>query len=183
MKHYVWKSFIVIAAFFIGVTINHSCGKSPIDDGSAPSTQELWNSVRSLTSEMTALKDENAKLKEEVARLSEKIEQLENSGSLSDGSGGIDSGEKLIDGLYFNRSGMVSSKIKFQNIRENIEYLYDSQGRFIGYPPQTVNGVTTTTSITYSGKTVTHTQTSTYEPELYPNQPEERVTQYTIEYY
>ncbi len=182
MKHYVWKSFIVIAAFFIGVTINHSCGKSPIDDNSAPSTQELWNSVRSLTSEMTVLKDENAKLKEEVTRLSEKIEQLENSGLLGDGSGGIDSGEKLIDGLYFNRAGMVSSKIKSQDLRGNIEFLYDSQGRFIGYPPTTINGITTTTSITYSGKTVTHTNTSTYDPGLYPNQPEER-TQYTTEYY
>lgn len=38
MKRYALKSIFVIAAFFIGVSINNSCGESQADESTQPSS-------------------------------------------------------------------------------------------------------------------------------------------------
>lgn len=120
MKHYSLKSILVIAAFFIGVSINSSCGESPIDDN----LSSMYNSIRTLQNEVSNLKQEIKRLDSEIASL-----KASSGGSQGDTA----SGEKYIDGLYFNRNGMVSSKIKkiIYDNNANTKYIYDNQGRLI----------------------------------------------------
>lgn len=54
MKRNILKMFAVITAFFIGISINNSCGESKIDDGR--SVQDLWNAIYALQAEVNALK-------------------------------------------------------------------------------------------------------------------------------
>lgn len=201
MNRNVLKSVAVVAAFLIGVSINDSCGDSPYGGDTA----ELWSSVRSLTSEVDVLKKEieelremigdleggegymkltgevaelrkeNTELRDEITRLKQEVADLGN------GEGNA-SGEFLVDGLYFSRGGYVSSKLKKQTSGDApIEYHYDSQGRL---KAQKTNGkgFTITNEYSYSGKTVTFTQATIYDPSVYPNSKNTSGTA-VIEYY
>ena len=142
MKRFILKTVAVISAFFIGVFINNSCGKSERYETTPSSTQELWNSVRSLTAEIT-------QLKEDVSQLQSEIETLKTTGD--------NNGEFLVDGLYFNRAGNVTSKPKSwtDSRGQRCIYTYDNQGRMSRY--QTVG---LDVKYEYSGKTVTATTVS-----------------------
>lgn len=145
MKRFFLKTVAVISAFFIGVFINNSCGKSERYETTPSSTQELWNSVRSLTAEIT-------QLKEDVSQLQSEIETLKTTGD--------NNGEFLVDGLYFSRGGYVTSKPKIMKVTspygETIyTYTYDNQGRISRYQTEGQN-----TKYEYSGKTVTATTVS-----------------------
>lgn len=152
MKHYSLKSILVIAAFFIGVSINSSCGESPIDDN----LSSMYNSIRMLQNEVSNLKQEIKRLDSEIASL-----KASSGGSQGDTA----SGEKYIDGLYFNRNGMVSSKIKkISQDNGNSKYIYDNRGRLIEIESNSYlsNGQTSKQSIVYeySGRTVLYKFTS-----------------------
>ncbi|WP_347282125.1 hypothetical protein [uncultured Alistipes sp.] len=70
MKYNLLKSIAVIAAFLVGVAINHSCGESTTDDSVPPANgQELWNIIRALQTEVSTLKTEVSTLKEELSAL------------------------------------------------------------------------------------------------------------------
>ena len=86
MKRFAFKFISVIAAFLIGVSINNSCGESPMDEDSS-----IYNSIRALQNEVT-------NLKQEIERLDSELAALQASGG---GSQGGASSEKYIDGLYF----------------------------------------------------------------------------------
>lgn len=145
MKRFILKTVAVISAFFIGVFINNSCGKSERYETTPSSTQELWNSVRSLTAEIT-------QLKEDVSQLQSEIETLKTTGD--------NNGEFLVDGLYFNRAGIVTSKPKIEksisSFGETIHtYTYDNQGRISRYQAGGSD-----IKYEYSGKIVTTTTTT-----------------------
>lgn len=174
MKHFTLKSVLVIAVFFIGVSINNSCGESPIDDN----LSSMYNSIRTLQNEVT-------NLRQEIKRLDSEISALKST------SGGSQSGtacsEKYIDGLYFDRNGMVSSKINTSTNNQNKgynKYIYDAQGRLIEieYIPQQSTGVTGKQSYEYSGKTVTYTSATIYDPDKFP-QISNSIFQTITEYY
>lgn len=151
MKHYSLKSILVIAAFFIGVSINSSCGESPIDDN----LSSMYNSIRTLQNEVSNLKQEIKRLDSEIASL-----KVSSGGSQGDTA----SGEKYIDGLYFNRNGMVSSKIKkISQDNGGYKYIYDNQGRIIEieYDIYQPNETSSRQLYRYSGKTVLYTNTTT----------------------
>ena len=144
MKRFILKTVAVISAFFIGVFINNSCGKSERYETTPSSTQELWNSVRSLTAEIT-------QLKEDVSQLQSEIETLKTTGD--------NNGEFLVDGLYFSRGGYVTSKVKSwtNSSGQGYIYTYDYQGR-ISRVQHTDN--TYTDKYEYSSKIVTITTTT-----------------------
>jgi len=48
MKRFAFKFISVIAAFLIGVSINNSCGESPMDEDSS-----IYNSIRALQNKNT----------------------------------------------------------------------------------------------------------------------------------
>lgn len=170
MNRNVLKSVAVVAAFLVGVSINDSCGDSPYGGDTA----ELWSSVRSLTEEVAELRTENKDLRDEIARLKKEVADLGN------GEGNT-SGEFLVDGLYFDRNGQVSSKPKKSSGDPSTEYRYDDQGREktrIYY----AKGYTTTYGYSYSGKNVTSIQTTEYDPSVYPDSKNTSSTS-VIEYY
>lgn len=143
MKHYSLKSILVIAAFLIGVSINNSCGESPIDNN----LSSMYNSIRALQNEVT-------NLRQEIKRLDSEIAILKASGG---GSGGDNvSGEKYIDGLYFDRNGMVSSKIKnvIYDSGSNVKYIYDNQDRLVEIEYIWSSTNKQSSVYKYSGKTV-----------------------------
>ncbi len=255
MKYNLLKSIAVIAAFLVGVAINHSCGESTTDD-SVPSAngQELWNIIRALQTEVSTLKTEVSTLKEElsaldmdkdiatlrteisalkeelaalntstdVAALKEEVSTLKEEilslnvepeisalkeetatltarmtgmggeierlntevaalKSTGDGSSGnSDCGEFFVDGLYFSRNGIVSSKYKRGITHDEYSY-YDEHGRIIRTENHS-NGYSIITTYEYSGKTVTRALSSIYDPSVFPNS--ENTTTTTInEYY
>lgn len=154
MKRNVLKIVAVITAFFIGVSINNSCGEPETGNG-GNSIKDLWNAVNSLSKEVEQLKKDNKQLQEDVKLLNEKIVAL--GGGNNDQ---VDSGETLVDGLYFSRGGSVSSKIKkFTQPNIVTEYTYDGQGRIKSYF-HTISGVKTTYNYSYSGKSVSVTSGS-----------------------
>ena len=172
MKRNLLKSIAVIAAFLIGVAINHSCGESAADDTIPPTAEEMWNIVRMLRTEIATLKTETSSLKEQVAQLKAEVAALKstdgNSGSQGNtgGSGSnSDCGEFFVDGLYFYRNGIVSSKYKRV---DDQYYYYDDQGR-VSRTESHSNGRSSINTYEYSGKTVTHTINITYDPTIYPN--------------
>lgn len=99
MKRNILKLFAIVAAFFVGVSINNSCGESKTSTSSDASVRDLWEAIRALRTEIETLKTEN------------------NS-----------NGDKLIDGLYFNRYGQPMGLIKKSGSIE-FTYKYDSKGR------------------------------------------------------
>lgn len=171
MKYSLLKSIAVIAAFLVGVAINHSCGESMTDD-SVPSTmEEMWSIVRSLRTEVSTLKEQVAQLNAEVAALK----------STGGGSSGIsDCGEFFVDGLYFSRAGYVTSKYKRGITQDDYSY-YDEHGRIIRTERHS-NGYSIITTYEYSGKTVTCTISQIYDPSVFPNL-ENSTTTTVYEYY
>lgn len=167
MNRNVLKSVAVVAAFLVGVSINDSCGDSPYGGDTA----ELWSSVRSLTEEVAELRKENKDLRDEIARLKKEVADLGN------GEGNT-SGEFLVDGLYFDRNGFVSSKIR---TRTGMEYRYDSQGRCLWWGTYG-SGIKTRVTFSYSGKNVTEIHTTEYDPSVYPDSKNTSSTS-VIEYY
>nr|WP_290015969.1 hypothetical protein [uncultured Alistipes sp.] len=241
MKYNLLKSIAVIAAFLVGVAINHSCGESTTDD-SVPSAngQELWNIIRALQTEVSTLKTEVSTLKEELSaldmdkdiatlrteisalkeelaalntstdvaalkeevstlkeeilslnvepeisalkeetatltarmtgmggeieRLNTEVAALKSTGGGS--SGNSDCGEFFVDGLYFYRNGIVSSKYK--RIDGQGYYYYDNQGR-VSKIESHENNSSSITTFEYSGKTEIRTTTKTYDPVIYPD--------------
>lgn len=155
MKNSVLKLVAVIAAFLIGVSINNSCGEPGVEE--TPSAQELWNIVRQLQSE---------------------VEELKATGGGNQGEGN----EVLIDGLYFDRNGQASSKIKrYYTDSYSVEYTYDNNGRIQSYT-STSNGSTSSTTYVYSDKTVINTTKTIYDPNIYPSM-QNTTTVLTNEYY
>ena len=163
MKRNFLKSIAVIAAFLIGVAINHSCGESAADDTIPPTAEEMWNIVRTLRTEVATLKAEVAALK-----------STGSSGSSQGNTGGSgsnsDCDEFFVDGLYFNRAGYVTSKQKSHIIdnTSTTEYYYDDHGRISRYECQ-ANGFSIIYTYKYSGKTVTYTANTIYDPTVHPN--------------
>lgn len=170
MNRNVLKSVAVVAAFLVGVSINDSCGDSPYGGDTA----ELWSSVRSLTEEVAELRTENKDLRDEIARLKKEVADLGN------GEGNT-SGEFLVDGLYFDRNGQVSSKPKKSSGDPSTEYRYDGQGRCLGQAMYS-SGMTLRTTYSYSGKNVTEIHTTEYDPSVYPDSKNTSSTKVT-EYY
>ena len=177
MKRNFLKSIAIIAAFLIGVAINHSCGESVTDDTVPPTEEEMWNIVRTLRTEIATLKTETSSLKEQVAQLKAEVAALKstdgNSGSQGNtgGSGSnSDCNEFFVDGLYFNRAGYVTSKQKSHIIdnTSTTEYYYDDHGRISRYECQ-ANGFSIIYTYKYSGKTVTYTANTIYDPTVHPN--------------
>lgn len=153
MKHFTLKSVLVIAVFFIGVSINNSCGESPMDEDSS-----IYNSIRALQNEVT-------NLKQEIKRLDSEIAALQSSGGGSQ-SGTVCS-EKYIDGLYFWHGSPVG-RIKYRKVgdvmEDTYEYTYDNYGRIISITTHSILSLGTTTSkilYEYSGKKVIQTTIST----------------------
>ncbi len=149
MKHFTLKSVLVIAVFFIGVSINNSCGESPIDDN----LSSMYNSIRTLQNEVT-------NLRQEIKRFDSEIAALQASGS----------SEKYIDGLYFWHSFVVGQiKHYTTNGHEYTnEYTYDNYGRIIScITTSTLMGNTTTSKVSYeySGKKVITTVWDSKNPD------------------
>lgn len=207
MKRTIWKTLAVIAVFSIGASINSSCGGSHIDENTPPSG-EIWETVNNLVAEVSQLKKDNEQMKEEIRQLREnngntesdgsdilaEVEQLKKDNELikeeirqlreDNENTEINGDDRLIDGLYFSRTGYVSSKSKrWSSDSYDYTYEYDEQGRI---QKQTmtmyVDGLTYsngTTVYNYSGKTVTIISTTTYT-----NPEKEGYTSTTIyEYY
>lgn len=128
MKKNIIKLLIVLTAFFIGVSINNSCGDSK-------ERESIW------------------------------------------------SNETLVDGLYIDRAGYVASKIKkvYDQDGNVTEHIYDNEGRhqsMISKRP----GYTSSYTYEYSGKIVTVTYRTVYDPIIHPNS-ENQTTKTTYEYY
>ncbi|MCH5329019.1 MAG: hypothetical protein J1E02_08350 [Coprobacter sp.] len=178
-------------------------GNASQDIPATGDTEELWQYLRNLTAQFDSLKQETQQLKQEnlqqkqeseqlkqesnrqqqeIAQLKTEIDNLKQNGSTSSTSGG----EFYVDGLYFSRSGNINSRLKTWHSNAtvggfNYEYTYDSQGRIQSYK-NIYNGFTQTNNYNYSGKTVTITQRTEYDPSVYPNQPNTTST-LTYEYY
>lgn len=150
MKRNILKLFAIVAAFFIGVSINNSCGESK-NDGSA-SVQELWNAIHALQAEIKALKPTG------------------------------ETGETLIDGLYFNRAGSVSSKPKAITVdgKAPMEYMYvyDNKGRIQQQTTYLVNVWRMITTYEYYDKKVITTAVTTYDNSPALNTTSKTVTEY-----
>lgn len=164
MKRSVLKTVAVITAFIIGISVNNSCGGSyggtMSDD---PEIQKLWNALNKQAAEIKQLKSQVAALQ---------------TGSSGNGSNGGDGGEFFVDGLWFSRAGYVSSKPKNVN---GLEYTYDELGRVKSYVNK-LNGITLTSTYSYSDKKMTTTTTYEYDPEVYPNSKNSTTTSVS-EYY
>lgn len=147
MKRNTLKLLAIVAAFFIGVSINNSCGESK-NDGST-SVQELWNAIHALQAEIKALKP---------------------------------TGETLIDGLYFNRAGSVSSKLKAITVDGNAPmeymYVYDNKGRIQQQTTYLINGWRMITTYEYYDKKVITTAVTTYDNSPALNTTSKTVTEY-----
>lgn len=185
MKYSLLKSIAVIAAFLVGVAINHSCGESMIDD-SVPSTmEEMWSIVRSLRTEVSTLKEQVAQLNAEVAALKSSNSSGGSQGNVGGSESNSDCGEFFIDGLYFSRNGFVVSTPKlYMTDTSTTDYLYycDKYGRIIKREIRSSNGYSKIEIYEYSGKTVTETSTTIYDPTVYPNSKNTTSTTIT-EYY
>ncbi len=176
MKRNFLKSIAVVAAFLIGVAINHSCGESLTDDAVPTTIEEMWSIVRSLRTEVSTLKTETSSLKEQVAQLNAEVAALKSaggSGSSQGNAGGSgnnsDCGEFFVDGLYFSRDGFVGSKLKrYSTDTFTDDYYYDKYGRRIRGEYHS-NGSSSITTYEYSGKTVTLTLNTIWDPTLHPN--------------
>ncbi|MDE6570514.1 MAG: hypothetical protein K2K43_07845 [Alistipes sp.] len=177
MKHNILKSIAVVAAFLIGVAINHSCGESLTDDtGSSSTMEEMWAVVRSLRTEISTLKAETSSLKEQVAQLKTEVAALKSSSGSGGSQGNVggsesnsDCGEFFVEGLYFSRNGFVASKYKSSTTDTwQQDYYYDKYGRLIRTENHS-NGSSLITTYEYSGKTVTYTSNTIYDPTVYPN--------------
>lgn len=138
MKRNILKLFAIVAAFFVGVSINNSCGESKME--------------------------------------------TETHGT-GNGPGGSND-EILIDGLYFNRNGNVSSKpVKITYLDSNgkttVEfiYVYDNQGRVQQYTYQSL-GIKQVNTYKYSGKKVIITTTTTHDNNPDLNSTSQSVTEY-----
>lgn len=173
MKNNILKSIAVVAAFLIGVAINHSCGESLTDDtGSSSTMEEMWAVVRSLRTEISTLKTETSSLKEQVAQLKTEVAALKSSSGSGGSQGNVggsgsnsDCSEFFVDGLYFSRNGIVSSKYKRVNGQD---YYYDNQGR-VSKTESHDNNSSSITTFEYSGKTEIRTTTITYDSTIYPD--------------
>ncbi len=169
MKHFTLKSVLVIAVFFIGVSINNSCGESPIDND----LSSMYNSIRTLQNEVT-------NLKKEIKRLDSEITALQSSGNSSESSPSI----KYIDGLYF-MFGSPVGRIKYSktgNDENTYEYTYDNYGRIISCTTHSVSSslnLTGKTSYEYSDKKVIQTTITSWDSGKYPD----TTSQTIIEYY
>lgn len=150
MKRNILKLFAIVAAFFVGVSINNSCGESKME--------------------------------------------TETHGT-GNGSSGSDD-EILIDGLYFNRSGAVSSKpikITANKISGNhvvpeytYTYVYDNKGRIkqITMYVSDISGISgykTVSTYEYSGKKVIATMALIHDNDNYSDS--NYTTQSVTEYY
>lgn len=171
MKHFTLKSVLVIAVFFIGVSINNSCGESPIDND----LSSMYNSIRTLQNEV-------ADLRREIKRLDSEIAALKSTGGGSQ-SGTVCS-EKYIDGLYFWH-GSPTGSIKHQiskNQKYTYEYTYDKYGRIIGTTSHIILGTDMDyigkTSYEYSGKKVITTTTIHFNDDKYPDSTDQTITEY-----
>lgn len=169
MKHFTLKSVLVIAVFFIGVSINNSCGESPMDEDSS-----IYNSIRALQNEVTNLKQEIKRLDSELAAL-----QALGGGSQS----GTACSEKYIDGLYFWH-GSPTGPIKHY-ISSGHEYTtectYDKYGRIISGTSHVILGdmdYYSKTSYEYSGKKVITTTTIHHNDDKYPDSTTQTITEY-----
>ena len=169
---------IILSAFFIGVTINNSCGDLPnnnpngsIDTGN-PHVDALLNSMLSEISELkskVATLENNSggsgdgtqlnSLQSEIAELKGKVTTLENS---SGGSTEVDGmlvgpygiANSIKKGTYYSAEGNVSSIYTYE---------YDNYGRTssysINHPTQPQSNSSYT--YTYQYKKSTQTNTST----------------------
>lgn len=169
MKYSLLKSIAVIAAFLVGVAINHSCGESMTDDLVPSTMEEMWSIVRSLRTEVSTLKEQVAQLNAEVAALKSTGGSGSSQGNAGGSGNNSDCGEFFVDGLYFSRAGYVISNLK-QSITDTntCDYYYDAQGRLIRTESHS-NGYSIITTYEYSGKTEIRTATTTYDSTTYPD--------------
>ena len=167
MKNKSLQAVAVLLAFFIGVAINNSCGDT-YQSADESSVSALWSQVRTMQTEIEQLKTEVANLK--------------NGG----GSSNASKGEFEVDGLWFDRDGMVRSKIK-ESYGEsttdtgtikttstgNSEYKYDEYGRLVESTSTSTSDLDTVTGSStkyeYNGKVVirTITQSTQLRPDYY----------------
>ncbi|HUN14473.1 MULTISPECIES: hypothetical protein [unclassified Alistipes] len=163
MKRFAFKFISVIAAFLIGVSINNSCGESPMDEDSS-----IYNSIRALQNEVT-------NLKQEIERLDSELAALQASGG---GSQGGASSEKYIDGLYFwhgSPTGLIKHYIS-SGYEYTTEYTYDKYGRIIERITHNISPSESTGKVSYEyvGKTVIQTITI----DKYPDLTNQTITEY-----
>lgn len=175
MKRYILQTAALIAAFAIGLAISFygrkSAEKAPLVD------QELGNTI-------LALRADISNLQEEIACLHSEIDSL-NAAIVPEfvGDRNLPGGEKLIDGLYFNRNGHVSSRIKLIESQQTpTDHIYDEQGRLSAVCTAPVNGTSSVATYEYSGKVVTCTYNILYDKDIYPDKEPMSITT-VYEYY
>lgn len=175
MKRYILQTAALIAAFAIGLAISFygrkSAEKAPLVN------QELGNTI-------LALRADISNLQEEIACLHSEIDSL-NAAIIPEfvGDRNLPGGEKLIDGLYFNRSGHVSSRIKLIESQQTpTDHIYDEQGRLSAVCTAPVNGTSSVATYEYSGKVVTCTYNILYDKDIHPDKEPMSITT-VYEYY
>lgn len=175
MKRYILQTAALIAAFAIGLAISFygrkDAEKTPLAD------QELENTI-------LALRADISNLQEEIASLHSEIDSL-NAAIVPEfvGDRNQPGGEKLIDGLYFNRNGHVSSRIKLIESQQTpTDHIYDEQGRLSAVCTAPVNGTSSVATYEYSGKVVTCTYNILYDKDIYPDKEPMSITT-VYEYY
>lgn len=164
MKRNILKMFAVITAFFIGISINNSCGESKIDDGR--SVQDLWNAIYALQAEVNALKTSDST----------------NGETLIDGlyftRNGTVSYDSNTQRKYKYTQDLGSHSYYLTNTST---YTYDSKGRIQRITATSTNSTTgdsrSITTFEYSDKKVIKTVTTT------DNNGNNSTSQTTEEYY
>lgn len=149
MKRNTLRLLAMVVAFFIGVSINNSCGESK-NDGST-SVQELWNAIHALQAEIETLKPTGET----------QIDGL------------------YFSRAGFASSKVKKYIQSIQDMTYEEEYIYDNKGRLLQRINYNYNsGMKSTTTYEYSGKKVIQTTVVTYDNSPAFNGTSQIVTEY-----
>lgn len=139
MNKRIIQTIAILFAFFIGVSINSSCGNDNYGGDNIPNggntsyddditngdinilreellsfKSDIREEISSLKSDIESYENEISKLQSEIADLKTKIADLESNDSNGGNSNGDENtcGEFMVDGLWFNRDGNINEKVK-----------------------------------------------------------------------